>query len=356
MAQPSPSRQSPTTQWWSWLHRNLFKTWYDGLLTLLCMVLFASAAVPLGQWLWGQAQWAVVQQNFLRLLVGRYPPVQSWRLAVLLLLYLGIGVWAVLPYFRKQSTAQPGSNSPTPLTTGTAWAVILPLLLVVSLWLVGGGWGLANVPNRFWGGLLLTLLIALISILVAFPLSLLLALGRQGQLPVMKAMATLYIELVRGLPLVGILFMAQVMFPLVLPESWQMSLDRLLRAGAGLVLFNAAYLAENVRGGLQAIPRGQIEAARSLGLSTPQTLGLIVLPQAIRIAIPSIVGQFISLFKDTSLLSLFAILELTGMARSILAQPQFLGRYGEVYLFVAAVYWLFCFGMSRLSRKLERSR
>jgi general L-amino acid transport system permease protein len=203
---------------------------------------------------------------------------------------------------------------------------------------------------------LLTLLIALVSIIAAFPLGILLALGRQSELPMLKILSTLYIELVRGLPLIGILFMAQFMFPLLFPSSWQLTFDRLLRAVAGLVLFNAAYLAENVRGGLQAVPKGQIEAAHALGLNHPLTLGLIVLPQALRMAIPSIVGQFISLFKDTSLLSLFAILELTGMARSILAQPQFLGRYGEVYLLVAGIYWVFCFGMSRVSRKLESSR
>jgi general L-amino acid transport system permease protein len=349
---------SPNSLWF-WLRRNLFNTWYDSLLTGLCLAVFGTVAGQAGRWLWGQAQWAVVHQNLVRLMVGRYPLEQGWRLIVLLLAVVAVVAWGLLPQFRSALNLRrrpPESPEPNRLGSGLVWIVILSLLLLASLWLVGGGWGLAVVPNRFWGGLLLTLLIALISILVAFPLGVLLALGRQGQLPIIKGIATLYIELVRGLPLVGILFMAQVMFPLVLPESWHLSLDRLVRAGAGLVLFNAAYLAENVRGGLQAIPSGQIEAAHSLGLNTPQTLGLIVLPQAIRVAIPSIVGQFISLFKDTSLLSLFAILELTGMARSILAQPQFLGRYGEVYLFVAAVYWLFCFGMSRFSRKLERTR
>jgi general L-amino acid transport system permease protein len=157
--------------------------------------------------------------------------------------------------------------------------------------------------------------------------------------------------LVRGLPLIGILFMAQVMLPLVVPEQWR--LDRLLRAVSGLVLFNAAYLAENVRAGLQAIPRGQTEAAQALGLNTPQSLGLIVLPQALRLVLPAIVGQFISMFKDTSLLALFSLFELTGISRSILSQPEFLGRNAEVYLFIGFVYWAFCAAMSLVSRQLE---
>jgi general L-amino acid transport system permease protein len=179
----------------------------------------------------------------------------------------------------------------------------------------------------------------------------LLALGRQSKLPIVRGISTGYIEIVRGLPLIGILFMAQVMLPLVLPMQWR--LDRLLRAISGLVLFNAAYLAENVRSGLQAIPRGQVEAAKALGLNTPQILGLIVLPQALRLVIPAIVGQFISMFKDTSLLALFSLFELTGIARSILSQPQFIGKNAEVFLFIGLIYWLVCTSMSTVSRRLE---
>jgi general L-amino acid transport system permease protein len=337
---------------WGWARQHLFKTWYDSLLTLLCLSLLLGAAIPAGQWLLNQANWDVIQQNGLRFGIGRYPLAQGWRLIVLVLLWLGAGCFALPPRFTPRLPPKLSSRFRW-ARQGSLWLRLLPVLLMVSFWLVGGGLGLPVIPNRLWGGLLLTLLIAITSIFLAFPLGILLGLGRQSSLPVIKTVSTIYIELVRGLPLVGILFMAQVMFPLVLPASWQISFDRLLRAEAGLILFNAAYLAENIRGGLQAIPPGQVEAARSLGFNTPLTLGLIVLPQALRIAIPGIVGQFISLFKDTSLLALFAILELTGMARSILAQPQFLGRYGEVYLFVAFIYWLFCFGMSRFSRKLE---
>jgi general L-amino acid transport system permease protein len=230
-----------------------------------------------------------------------------------------------------------------------SWLVVL----AISLWLIGGGLGLPLVRTSLWNGLLLTLMMAIISIGLSFPLGVGLALGRQSSLPVIRWMSTAYIELIRGLPLVGILFLAQVMLPLLLPSGVRP--DRVLRAIIGLTLFSAAYLAENVRGGLQAIPKGQVEAARSLGLSAPLVTLLIVLPQALRISIPAIVGQFIGLFKDTSLLSLFALVELTGISRAILAQPQFIGRYAEVYLFIGFVYWLFCYGLSWAGRRLERS-
>jgi general L-amino acid transport system permease protein len=163
--------------------------------------------------------------------------------------------------------------------------------------------------------------------------------------------STLYIETVRGLPLIGILFTAQVMLPLVLPRT--LEIDSVVRTIAGLALFSAAYLAENVRGGLQSVPQGQVEAAQALGLSHGLIVGFIVLPQALRAVIPAIVGQFIGLFKDTSLLSLVGLFELTGMARSILSQPEFIGRYAEVYGFVGLIYWGFCYSMSVTSRRVE---
>jgi general L-amino acid transport system permease protein len=164
-------------------------------------------------------------------------------------------------------------------------------------------------------------------------------------------LAIAYIELIRGLPLIGILFMAQVMLPLVLPVGVRP--DRVIRAIAGFTIFSSAYLAENVRGGLQAIPQGQQEAARALGLNIFQTLGLIVLPQALRTVVPAIIGQFISLFKDTSLLAIASLVDLLGMAQLILGNPKFAGDYAEVYLFVAAIYWGCCFAMAQASRHLE---
>ncbi|MBW4551694.1 MAG: amino acid ABC transporter permease [Aphanocapsa sp. GSE-SYN-MK-11-07L] len=339
-----PPELASTSTVWHWLKRNLFDSWLSSLFTLVCLWVVLYAGWQVLDWLFVKAEWAIVQQNFSRLLVGRYPPQQYWRLWVVLALILGLGgglTWYGIKAKQK------------PISVFTLTLYLLPVSFLLVLWLIGGGLGLPIVNNNLWNGLLLTLLLASVSIFLAFPLGVLLALGRKSELPILRGFATAYIEIMRGLPLIGILFMAQVMLPLVLPGEWR--LDRLLRAIAGLVLFNAAYLAENVRGGLQSIPKGQVEAAKALGLNVPLTLALVVLPQALRTVTPAIVGQFISLFKDTSLLSLFALLELTGMTRSILAQPQFFGRYAEAYVFIGLLYWIFCFTMSQLSRRLERS-
>lgn len=347
-----------------WLRKNLFDGWFNSLLTLVCLWLLIQGIIRVGGWVFTQAQWTVVTSNLRLFFVGRYPQDQVWRLWIVLAIVLGwVGFWAWQAIGRGGKELGVESEetqliAAVPLRVKSSnmarhlALILFPISLVLGLWLIGGGVGLSRVPTSLWGGLMLTLLVSIASIVLAFPLGVLLALGRQSSLPVLKGFCTTYIELIRGLPLIGILFMAQVMLPLVLPG--QPNIDRIARSIAGLVLFNAAYLAENVRGGLQAIPRGQTEAAKALGLNTPLTLALIVLPQALRIAVPAIVGQFISLFKDTSLLSLFALVELTGIARSVLAQPQFLGRYAEVYLFVGLLYWIFCYSMSTISKRLEQ--
>lgn len=330
-----------------WLRKNLFNTWYNSLLTIVCFWLVLQFLIGLVSWIFTQAQWAVVSTNLRLFFVGRYPPGQIGRV------WIGggiLGAIGALWVWSRIAVQQPSKRA----TIGNGLLLALPIVLALQIWLIGGGLGLTRIGTDLWGGLMLTLLVSVISIVLAFPLGVLLALGRQSELPVVRGCSTIYIELIRGLPLIGILFMAQVMLPLVLPLGVRP--DRLIRAIAGLVLFNAAYLAENVRGGLQAVPRGQTEAAKALGLNLPLTLLLIVLPQALRTVIPAIVGQFISLFKDTSLLALFALIELTGISRSVLAQPQFLGRYAEVYLFIGLIYWAFCYTMSQISRRLERSR
>lgn len=235
------------------------------------------------------------------------------------------------------------------LILAIAWLISFP----ISLWLVGGNFGLTAVDVNVWNGLILTLIVAISGITFSFPLGVLLALGRQSDLPLIKLFCIFYIEVVRGLPLIGILFMAQVMLPLFLPVGFE--IDRVLRAIAAFVLFSAAYLAENVRGGLQSIPKGQAEAARALGLSTPLAIALIILPQALKASIPAIVGQFIGLFKDTSLVAIVGLVDLMGVSRTVLSQPEFIGRYAEVYLFVALIYWMFCFSMSQASQKLEKT-
>ncbi|MEM8604065.1 MAG: amino acid ABC transporter permease, partial [Cyanobacteria bacterium P01_H01_bin.121] len=230
---------------------------------------------------------------------------------------------------------------------GVAWFACL----LAMLWLMRGGFGLAVVPSDRWGGLLLTCLITIVSALTCFPLGILLALGRRSQLPVVKWLSVLYIELIRGVPLITILFMGQVMVPMVFPPGVRP--DRILRAMIGLTLFSAAYMAENIRGGLQAIPRGQFEAAQALGLNSALTTILVVLPQALKISIPAMVNQFIGIFQNTTLLAIVGLVEFLGIARSILAQPEFIGRYSEVYLFVGVISWLLCCGMSMGSRRLE---
>lgn len=196
-------------------------------------------------------------------------------------------------------------------------------------------------------------MLAISGIALCFPIGVVLALGRRSDLPVVKGLSIAYIELIRGVPLIAILFMGQVMIPLFLPEGVRP--NSIVRAIVGLTIFSAAYLAENVRAGLQAVPRGQSEAAASLGLNKPLTLGLIVLPQALKTAIPAIVGQFISLFQDTTLLGIVGLVELLGISNSILANPTYLGRYSEVYLFIALIYWFFCYAMSLGSRRVEKA-
>ena len=381
---------SPSLSLREWLRKNLFSTWYNSILTVICLVVLFQGLKTISLWLFTQAQWAVVQGNLRLFFVGLFPQELYWRVWLSLgiiaaiaglgwgfsqknsrlwsrpvLFALGVAIAAVvfLPIglmprlwllavlvvaavgvgVGRQLTPQLGSWLPA------AWVVCFLLVF----WFIKGGLGLEGTDTNVWNGLLLTLLMAVISITLSFPIGVLLALGRQSNLPVVRWFSILYIEVIRGLPLIGILFLAQVMFPLFLPPEFR-QMDRVLRAIAGLVLFSAAYLAENVRGGLQSVPRGQAEAARALGLNPALVVLLIVLPQALKAVIPAIVGQFIGLFKDTSLLALFGLLELTGISRSVVAQPQFLGRYAEVYLFIGVIYWVFCYSMSLASRRLDQ--
>ena len=394
--QSPPSHQPPETIALStkeWLQKNLFNTWYNILITIGIGSLLLSMLTGFISWAFTTAKWAVIPANLPLYFVGRFPSDQYWRLWIMLgmiAIFSGI-TWGFLArntriLFSKNILI--GISligilaviTPTPivfrlllivmllLLVAGAWGgktigntqpklgEWLPfswfLLLLICVWLIGGGLGLKVVETNLWGGLMLTLLMSIISILLCFPIGILLALGRQSSLPVIRILSTVYIEVIRGLPLITILFMGQILLPLFLPEGARP--DRILRAIIGLTMFSSAYLAENIRGGLQGIPRGQTEAAKALGLNTPLTVSLIVLPQALKVAIPSIVGQFISLFQDTTLLSIVGLMELLGMSRSILANPKFLGRHLEVYIFVGILYWIFCYGMSIASQKLEQ--
>jgi general L-amino acid transport system permease protein len=229
------------------------------------------------------------------------------------------------------------------------WLVLLTLFAV----LMGGGWwGLAPVDTDLWGGLPLTLLLSSVSIVLAFPLALLLALGRRSALPAIRSLCTVYVELVRGVPLISVLFMASFMFPLFMPEG--MNIDKLLRVLAGISLFAAAYMAEVIRGGLQAIPQGQLEGAATLGLSYWQTQRLIVLPQALALVVPGLMNNFIGIFKDTSLVTIVSLYELTGaMGLALNSDADWRPYKIEAYLFIALIYFVFCFAMSRYSQWVE---
>ncbi len=265
--------------------------------------------------------------------------LRAWLLANVALLAIG------------SLLGRSGFVSTRTLIIGWLIAIIATPFLLRGM---GGGGPLPTVDPDLWGGLLLTFLLALVGIVASFPIGVLLALGRRSSLRMISIFSTLFIELVRGVPLVSILFMAALIFPLFFPE--EIRVDRVVRALLGMILFSAAYMAENVRGGLQSVPEGQIEAAKALGLSGPLTMLLIVLPQALRAVIPAIVGQFITLLKDTTLAVIVALLEILGIGKAIiLGNVEYFGRQAEVYLFIAAVFWVFTFSMSYASRRLEKA-
>jgi general L-amino acid transport system permease protein len=230
------------------------------------------------------------------------------------------------------------------------WLIVLAICYVLMR---GGVLGLTPVETSRWGGFPLTLALSVVSLAVAFPLAILVALGRTSKLPAIRAVCVLYVELIRGVPLISVLFMASFMFPLFMPQG--VTINVLVRVLVGITLFAAAYLAEVVRGGLQAIPNGQLEAAASLGLSYWQTQRKIVLPQALRLVVPSIMNSFISTFKDTSLVTIVSLYELTGSVTLALAgDSNWRSFFVEAYLFIAAIYWIFCFAMSRYSQWVEQ--
>lgn len=376
---------------WNWARKNLFNGWFNSILTVVSLLVIFQALRGFLLWATTKAKWAVIEANLKLFFAGRYPLQEIWRLWLILgiVALLGGITWGIFQE-RSRLWSRPmligfgvivalivlapiGINPRLILSGEIALLALgylagskidlkfsrwLPLIWVLTFpiifWLIKGGLGLREVQTNDWGGLLLTLFAAIVSIVLSFPIGVLLALGRQSKLPVVRIFSILYIEIVRGLPLIAILFLAQVMLPLFQPPQMSPP-DRLLRAIAGLTLFSAAYLAENVRGGLQTVPRGQAEAARALGLNGFLVTILIVLPQALKAVIPAIVGQFIGLFKDTSLLSIFGFLELLGISRSVLANPLFIGRYAEVYLFIGVIFWVFCYSMSLASRRLEQS-
>jgi general L-amino acid transport system permease protein len=348
-----PARRAPLTQVGvlGWLRQNLFSNAFNTILTILTLLLLARILPPLLQWLlldavWGPAPaeackeasgacWAMIHEKYRLILFGRYPYHEQWRPLLGLLIIIGLVAVSCNRNFWRAWLAD-------------AWVVGLALWFVL-MW--GGLFGLTFVPNNLWGGLPLTLILTVIGLSIAFPASIFLALGRQSRLPIIRTLCVVYIELIRGVPLISLLFMASFMLPLFLPTG--VNFDEVLRAQVAIIIFSAAYLAEAVRGGLQAIPTGQYEAAHALGLTYWQTRRKIVLPQAIKIAIPSIVNIFIGLFKDTSLVAIVSLTDLLLSMRQAIADPQWRRFFLEGYVFIAIIYFCFCFFMSKYSQYLE---
>ncbi len=339
-----------------WLRRNLFSSPLNIALTLLAVYLLSIALPPLLRWAlldasWsgdsreacpadGGACWVFIRVHFEQFMYGFYPDGQRWRVkAALVVLILGAA-----PLFVR---AVPGKLK---VRLGLGLLAVYPVIAFVLF--KGGVLGLPEVETSQWGGLLLTLVIAGIGMTAALPLGVLLALGRRSRMPAIQTLCVTFIEFWRGVPLITVLFMSSVMLPLFLPAG--VSFDKLLRALIGVTLFQAAYMAEVVRGGLQAIPKGQFEAAAALGLGYWKTMALIVLPQALKLVIPGIVNTFIALFKDTSLVLIIGLFDLMNIVHNATTNPEWLGFSTEGYVFAAAVYWLFCFGMSRYSQNLEK--
>jgi len=337
-----------------WLRRNLFSSPTNTVLTLLALYLLWVGVPPLVQWAFidadwvgtsrddcsgGGACWVFVTARLNQFMYGFYPDDQQWRVNLGLLLLAGLMAPLFFRGFRRK--------------TALGLGIVLGYPFVAYVLFYGGAFGLPVTETHRWGGLMLTLVLAVVGMVLSLPFGILLALGRRSRMPVIRAASVAYIELWRGVPLITVLFMASVMLPLFLPEG--VTLDKLLRAMIGIVLFQSAYMAEVVRGGLQAIPQGQYEASEALGLGYWKTVRLVILPQALKLVIPGIVNTFIALFKDTTLVLIIGLFDLLGIVQQGFADPNWLGYSVEGYLFAGLVFWAFCFGMSRYSQALERA-
>jgi general L-amino acid transport system permease protein len=374
----------------AWARKNLFSTWYNILLTLLGVWLLYVLIKPAVEWATTEARWGVIEANLTLFMIGFYPREQIGRIWLTIFLLAGLiglswGVWReaargfafialgagtafiliallfqwdvwdewllaviilLLLYFLGRYIPRGA------LIATLGWLLYFPLVFL----LVGGTKYIATLPpveTNLWSGLLLTLLLTIVGNLGALPLGILLALGRRSKLPIIRYFSIGYIELIRGVPLVTILYMAAILLPLFLPINLRP--EQVIRAMIGFILFEAAYQAENVRGGLQAIDRGQYEAANALGLSGAQTMVLIILPQALRAGIPALFNSFISLFKDTSLVAIIGLFDVVRISRSILAQTEWLGTHREVFLFAFIIYWLFNLAFTYGSGRMEEA-
>lgn len=336
-----------------WLKKNLFATIPDTILTLFCAYLLWVIVPPVFNWLIfdanfigtsrdacssGGACWVFIKERFYQIVYGFYPNAQAWRVNITILLFFGtIGTW-FLPMIKEKKWLA--------IWTFVAFPATATVLLK------GGSFGLEVVETAKWGGMFLTLVVSSIGIVCSLPIGIVLALGRRSKMPIVRTACTLFIEFWRGVPLITVLFMSSVMLPLFFPDG--VTFDKLLRALIGVALFSAAYMAEVVRGGLQALPKGQYEAAESMGFGYWKSMYLIIMPQALKTVIPGIVNTFIGLFKDTTLVAIIGMFDLLGIVQAAATDPDWLGYATEGYVFAALFYWVFCWTMSKYSQHLEK--
>ena len=349
-SEPPPSEKIGVLRW---LRKNLFSNALNSALTLVCLGLVAYWVLAFVEWgilnaVWNTedhnvcrqasgACWAVIGEKHRPMLFGVYPYEEHWRLVVALIVYLSTVCATLTPIFWKKHILIP------------MWIVSLAVMATM-MW--GGIFGLTYVESGQWGGLPLTMVLFTGTLLFGFPISILLALGRRSHLPAVKAICVTLIESMRGVPLITILFVAVNVFPLFLPEG--MEIDKLLRVVVGMAIFFACYQAEVIRGGLQAIPRGQYEAAEALGLGYWRMMYRIILPQALRICLPGIVNHIIAAFKNTSFVLIIGLFDILTATTAVMQDPLWRRFFVEAYLFVAVVYFIFCFALSRYSQQVER--
>lgn len=353
-AKPAPKSSSGIL---GWLRDNLFDSWINGIATVVFLYLIYLGMVPFIKWAFIDAVWSgdgaqdckaegagacwlFVQAKFDQLMYGFYPESAHWRIHIALGIFAVCIVWLLI------------EKTPYKAIVGLFTLIVAPIIGFILL--RGGYFGLEEVETSQWGGLTLTLILAGIGIVLAFPLGIILALGRRSDMPVVRNICIIYIEFWRGVPLITVLFMVSVMLPLAQPATEHaIEIDKVLRALVAITLFQSAYMAEVVRGGLQAIPKGQYEAAAAMGLGYWKSMMFIIMPQALRLMIPAIVNTCLELFKDTSLVIIISLLDILGMIQAALTDTNWPGFSIEGYLFVGAVYFIFCYGMSLYSRRLE---
>jgi len=319
--------------------RALFPNLLNTFLSLIILLIIALNCFNIFEWLFYNANWEVITSNLPLFAFGSFPSDQRWRPATWILILLSLSIVTLCgpkwKWLRNNLLF--------------AWVSTVPL----GLYLLYGGFGLSPIMSRHWGGLTLTILLTACSSLLSLPFGIVLALCRQSSLLIVQRLSSAYIDVMRAIPLISVLFFGQLLIPLFLPVG--IEVDRVWRAIFAFTLFVSAYIAEDIRGGLQSIPNTQIEAANSLGLNQLQIIRFILIPQALRIALPALTNQSIGLFQNTSLMAILGLVELLGIGRSILANPEFIGQYIEVYVWLACVYWLVCTIMAIIARHLERS-